>query len=111
MQMHSFWIVRKKRWVGMAMAAATLLSATSGEQSRAQGTGGTTTRIKHVVVIFQENVSFDHYFATYPNAMNPPGEPAFHTRYGVTFQTPSVNGLTGALMTNNPNGFNPFRLT
>ena len=24
------------------------------------------TPIKHVVVIFQENVSFDHYFATYP---------------------------------------------
>jgi len=24
--------------------------------------------IKHVVVIFQENVSFDHYFGTYPHA-------------------------------------------
>jgi phospholipase C len=30
-----------------------------------------------VVVIFQENVSFDHYFATYPNATNPAGEPFF----------------------------------
>jgi phospholipase C len=38
----------------------------------------TTTPIKHVVVLFQENVSFDHYFATYPNATNPAGEPAFH---------------------------------
>ena len=28
----------------------------------------TTTPIKHVVVIFQENVSFDHYFGTYPHA-------------------------------------------
>ena len=27
--------------------------------------------IKHVVVIFQENVSFDHYFATYPVAAKP----------------------------------------
>ena len=35
----------------------------------------TTTPIKHVVVIFQENVSFDHYFATYPDAANPSGEP------------------------------------
>lgn len=26
------------------------------------------TPIKHVVVIFQENVSFDHYFGTYPHA-------------------------------------------
>ena len=30
------------------------------------------TPIQHVVVIFQENVSFDHYFGTYPAAMNPP---------------------------------------
>ena len=29
----------------------------------------TRTPIKHVVVIFQENVSFDHYFGTYPNAV------------------------------------------
>ena len=28
--------------------------------------------IKHVVVIFGENESFDHYFGTYPNAANPP---------------------------------------
>ena len=32
--------------------------------------------IKHVVVIFDENVSFDHYFATYPVAANPPRDPA-----------------------------------
>ena len=31
----------------------------------------------HLVVIFQENVSFDHYFATYPDALNLPGEPVF----------------------------------
>ena len=29
--------------------------------------------IKHVVVIFGENISFDHYFGTYPNALNNPG--------------------------------------
>jgi phospholipase C len=34
---------------------------------------GTTTPIKHVVVIFDENVSFDHYFGTYPNATNTDG--------------------------------------
>ena len=31
----------------------------------------TTTPIKHLVVIFQENVSFDHYFGTYPAARQP----------------------------------------
>ena len=29
-----------------------------------------STAIKHIVVIFGENVSFDHYFATYPVAAN-----------------------------------------
>lgn len=65
-----------------------------------------TTPIKHIVVIFQENISFDHYFATYPNATNPEGEPAFHASAG----TPSVNGLTSQLLTHNPNLANPARL-
>src|SRR5579863_10416110 len=37
----------------------------------------TKTPIKHLVVIFNENISFDHYFGTYPNALNPEGEPLF----------------------------------
>ncbi len=67
----------------------------------------TATPVKHLVVIFQENVSFDHYFATYPVAANPPGEPAFHAAPG----TPAVNGLTEALLQHNPNSANPRRLT
>jgi phospholipase C len=63
---------------------------------------GTATPIQHVVVIFQENVSFDHYFASYPNATNPAGEPEFVAQPG----TPTVNGLTGALATSNPNALN-----
>ena len=63
----------------------------------------TTTPIKHVVVIFQENVSFDHYFATYPNAANPKGEPRFVAREG----TPTVNGLSGSLLSHNPNVVSP----
>ncbi len=62
----------------------------------------TATPIKHVVMIFQENVSFDHYFATYPNATNPGGEPRFVAQPG----TPTVNGLTGALASANPNELN-----
>ena len=65
----------------------------------------TTTPIKHLVVIYQENSSFDRYFATYPVALNPPGEPSFHARPG----TPSVNGLTETLRTRNPNAAQPFR--
>jgi phospholipase C len=32
-----------------------------------------STAIQHVVVIFGENISFDHYFGTYPNAANTGG--------------------------------------
>ena len=69
------------------------------------------TPIEHLVVIFQENVSFDHYFATYPVALNPAGEPAFTPAE----DTPSANGLgtlingqpEGVLLTDNPNARNP----
>jgi phospholipase C len=67
----------------------------------------TATPIQHLVVIYQENESFDHYFGLYPRAMNPPGEPAFHPAPATTHP----NGLTTALVTHNPNGVNPRRLT
>jgi phospholipase C len=70
------------------------------------GTGQPRTPIRHLVVIFQENSSFDHYFGTYPHAANPPGEPRFAARPG----TPAVNGLTPGLLTSNPNDSNPQRL-
>ena len=73
----------------------------------------TTTPIKHLVVIFQENASFDHYFGTYPQAANPPGDPPFVPR---TY-TPIVNNLLPSplngdrdLLTTNPNAAKPFRL-
>jgi phospholipase C len=76
----------------------------------------TKTPIKHLVVIFNENRSFDHYFATYPNAANPPGSIPFVAKP----HTPKVHNLANAnLLTNNPNftntangtgAANPFRL-
>ena len=73
------------------------------------------TPIEHLVVLFDENVSFDHYFGTYPFAANADGT-KFQARRG----TPAVNGLyskitssgpAGPLLTSNPNEFNPKRLT
>src|SRR3569832_2768516 len=77
----------------------------------------TKTPIKHLVVIFNENVSFDHYIGTYPNALNPEGEPPFEPAKN----TPrDANNLLSspALLHNNPNlnplngptASNPFRL-
>jgi phospholipase C len=96
----------------------------------------TATPIKHVIVIFGENISFDHYFGTYPKSENRPGETRFDVRPG----QPAVNNLltpldmsdhskgtpiTGLdLLNKNPNGpagsgaafnganaANPFRLS
>jgi phospholipase C len=77
--------------------------------AQSDGTGWdhrTTTPIRHLVVIFDENNSFDHYFGTYPVATNPPGEPPFYAAP----DTPPVNGLNNTLMTANPNSVAPFRL-
>jgi len=100
--------------IGLYACGGGNTSSSSSSQS-IQNRTATATPIKHVVVIYNENVSFDHYFATYPNAANPAGEPAFTPAAG----TPSVNGLSGTLLTANPNftntangtgAANPFRL-
>jgi phospholipase C len=82
----------------------------------------TKSPIKHLVVIFQENRSFDHYFGTYPKALNPAGEPAFTAAKNTPIPNNYVSNPT--LLTANPNftnsgaaptgnganAANPFRL-
>jgi phospholipase C len=53
----------------------------------------TATKIKHLVVVFGENISFDHYFGTYPNAQNKAGEAPFTAAAG----TPIANNLVTPL--------------
>src|ERR1700742_117981 len=91
---------------GLAAAAAAVAVGLTAAHADPWTLAPASTPIKHVVVIFPENESFDHYFGTYPNAANPPGEPRFQAKDG----TPSVNGLDGLLLTNNPNSANPQRL-
>src|SRR5215471_20472118 len=79
-------------------------AATAATGAAASPKPDTSTPIKHLVVIFQENVSFDHYFGTYPNATGQGGSP-FTAKPG----TPSTDGVTAALLNNNPNGVNPQR--
>ncbi len=106
----------------LSTALATGLVAVSG-QALAAAAAPTETPIKHVVVIFQENSSFDHYFGTYPVAANPEelgGAPV--PQFFATVDTPTVNGLSavaptagpftdvgsGALFTQNGNSVAPF---
>ena len=100
-----------------ACSALALLAAATPAARAAEAIPNTATPIKHLVVIFQENVSFDHYFATYPKAANPEGEPSFTA----AADTPGdIDTLDHAgLLKDNPNKTNakngsdaaaPFRL-
>jgi phospholipase C len=68
--------------------------------------------IQHVVVIFDENESFDHYFGMYPYAANLTGETPFTAAAGTPTLTTGLyssapNGVpTGPLLTANPNCYN-----
>jgi phospholipase C len=104
-------IQKQLRCVASALTALSLITFTPGitwaNDKNDASHFATTTPIKHVVVIFQENVSFDHYFATYPHAANPGGEPQFHAKD----DTPRANNLlAGGLLDENPNSAQPFRL-
>jgi phospholipase C len=89
-----------------ALAALLTQSLVAANPAKTTQVTQTATPVKYVVVIFDENVSFDHYFGSYPNAANPAGEPAFYPRPN----TPAVNGLNRTILQNNPNGIAPFRL-
>ena len=106
---------------GAALVGASLWSARPSAATADEGGKGgeTATPIKHLVVIYQENVSFDHYFGTYPNATNTDGHP-----FTGSGSTPAVNGLLPAtvdsippslrhgtdLLASNPNASLPQRL-
>ena len=85
------------RYVPACVVMAASVVGLTASASGAAPVADSTTPNKHLVVIFQENVSFDHYFGTYPNAANTSGQ-TFTAAPG----TPAVNGLSGLLLTANP---------
>lgn len=100
-------VIKRSNSLLITAALSSLVLSMGSSTSNAKNTQTTTTTpIKHLVVIFQENVSFDHYFGTYPNALNLTGEPSFNADPN----TPLVNGLTEALLMSNPNSEQPTRL-
>jgi phospholipase C len=111
-----------------AALGTTTVQVTCDGHLDSAGQLATATKVKHVVVIFGENISFDHYFGTYPVAQNNAGETSFTAAPG----TPTPNSLStpldptqgfapvvaASLLTSNPNlnaanltgATNPFRL-
>jgi phospholipase C len=83
--------------LALAVAAASAVADDQhGRDSRDSHQVRTATPIKYVVVIFQENVSFDHCFGTYPKALNLSGE----TPFTASKNTPKVNNLASPLDVN-----------
>src|ERR1700730_12711090 len=100
---------RRLRKAAIFAVALGMAAMGGGLSAQYRGTDDSRTRtpIKHVVVIFQENVSFDHYFGTYPHAANLPGDTVFRPQD----DTPRTDNLLSAgLLELNPNGVNPFRI-
>src|ERR1700743_1528217 len=88
--------------VGLALAALQCVPfaySQSPSETASHSASRTATPIKHIVIIYGENISFDHYFGTYPNAANLQGERPFRAAW----DTPRVNGFTHSLLTHNPN--------
>ena len=96
--------------VGVAALTALGSNAPGWAATSAHGHGAssTATPIKHVVVLFDENISFDHYFATYPKAANTDG-----TKFTASKSTPKdIDTLANAgLLKHNPNQYAPKRLS
>ncbi|MER7644015.1 alkaline phosphatase family protein [Streptomyces sp. NPDC126522] len=105
---------RRLTRVGALLGAAALATAGGAVPASAashghqpSGSTHTSTPIKHVVVIYDENISFDHYFATYPQAANTDG-----TKFKAAAHTPKADNLLNAgLLKKNPNLYTPTRLS
>jgi phospholipase C len=88
-----------------AIAAVLALTVACARHHPPSAEPAATTPIRHLVIIYQENISFDHYFGTYPHAANIDGQP-----FTAKPDTPAVDGLTPDLLTHNPNSVQPMRL-
>ena len=94
---------------GIAGIACLLASPTTATAATADHSADTTTPIKHVVVIYDENNSFDHYFGTYPNATNTDGTP-FTAAAGTPIPDNYVSHPELLTSAGNHNAFLPQRL-
>src|SRR5580765_8916237 len=98
--------MRPRRMLGtVALTALVGIAGAATTSGAAAADPSLKSPIEHLVVIFQENNSFDHYFGTYPVAANTDGQ-----HFTAAPGTPAVNGLTPDLLTHNPNLANPTRL-
>ena len=92
---------RKPAGSAASLPATSLVPATSVVPAAAPAPPGDLSKIKHVIVIMQENRSFDSYFGTYPGA---DGIPATNGQFTVCLPDPAAK--TCAKPYHNPDDIN-----
>ena len=112
-----------RKTLALSLSATVLLTGCASNSSQPASTAPVITpttaqaAIQHVVVIYGENVSFDHYFGSYPNAANLPGDAV---QFTAATGTPIPDNYVSnpGLLSANPNlsvvngagAHNPYRL-
>jgi phospholipase C len=72
----------RRTWsLGTAFAFVAAISLAMSSSAGAESDNGTHSPIKHTIILYQENISFDHYFGTYGHGSNgiPAGSTLTHT--------------------------------
>ncbi|HUZ55089.1 MAG TPA: alkaline phosphatase family protein, partial [Streptosporangiaceae bacterium] len=88
-------ILRRRRpsvWLAAFVVVVAVLVAVlglGGFSDKAPASDGGIHKIRHVVIIMQENRSFDSFFGTYPGA---DGIPAKNGRFAVCVPDPRTKG-------------------
>jgi len=81
--------------MAFSIVAAMLFGTASS--AGAESDNGTHSPIKHTIVLYQENISFDHYFGTYGHGSNgiPAGTTLTHTNGSLTWGPYAPTQLSG----------------
>ncbi len=89
----------RRTWsLGMAFALVSAMSLAMASFAGAESDNGTHSPIKHTIILYQENISFDHYFGTYGHGSNgiPAGSTLTHTDGVQTWGPYAPTQLSGA---------------
>jgi phospholipase C len=88
----------RRTWsLGMAFATVAAMLFATASSVGAESENGTHSPIKHTIILFQENISFDHYFGTYGHGSNGilAGSTLSHTSGALTWGPYSPTQLSG----------------
>jgi len=90
----------RRRWsLGMAVSIVAAVLFGTAWSAGAESDNGTHSPIKHTIILYQENISFDHYFGTYGHGSSgiPAGSTLTHTNGAQTWGPYAPTQLSGLM--------------